>query len=63
MIEASNSENVQDFTGMNGHGLAKALQMKKAFFCVQKPGLDFVSFETWFHSKINGISTMSELLA
>ena len=32
MIEASNSENVQDFTGMSGPGLAKALQMKKAIF-------------------------------
>ena len=37
MIEASNSENVQDFTGMSGPGLAKALQMKKAnFVCESK---------------------------
>ena len=35
MIEASNSENVQDFTGMSGPGLAKALQMKKATFCAK----------------------------
>ena len=49
MIEASNSENVQDFTGMSGPGLAKALQMKKATF-VQKQGFDFESFETWYHN-------------